>query len=197
MRQGDEVELLIPSSLALGEKGRPGMVEPYTALHYFVRLTDVKTKAEHEAELEAKRKNEAAKLEAARLQEASVLAKYIADNEITVEPTASGLYFISTLEGDGEQAVAGDKVKVHYTGTLLDGTKFDSSVDRGQAFEFVLGQGKVIKGWDEGIAMMKVGGKATLILPSSLAYGERQAGALIKPYSPLKFDVELLDIIKE
>jgi len=197
MRQGDEVELLIPSSLALGEKGRPGMVEPYTALHYFVRLTDVKTKAEHEAELEAKRKNEAAKLEAARLQEASVLAKYIADNEITVEPTASGLYFISTLEGDGEQAVAGDKVKVHYTGTLLDGTKFDSSVDRGQAFEFVLGQGKVIKGWDEGIAMMKVGGKATLILPSSIAYGERQAGALIKPYSPLKFDVELLDIIKE
>ena len=196
MRAGDEVELIVPSALAYGEAGNP-RVEPYTALHYFIRLTAVKTKAENEAELEAKRKNEAAILEARRLQEASTLAKYIADNEITVEPTASGLYFISTLEGEGEQAVAGNKVKVHYTGTLLDGTKFDSSVDRGQPFEFVLGQGQVIKGWDEGIAMLKVGGKATLIIPSNIAYGERQAGALIKPYSPLKFDVELLEIIKE
>ncbi len=196
MRSGDEVELIIPSSLAFGEKGNQ-RVDPFTALHYFVRLTSVKTKAENDKEIEAKRKNDAAILEATRLQEASVLAKYIAENEITVEPTASGLYFISTLEGEGEQAVAGNKVKVHYTGTLLDGTKFDSSVDRNQPFEFVLGQGKVIKGWDEGIAMMKVGGKATLVLPSSIAYGARQAGTVIKPYSPLKFDVELLEIIKE
>lgn len=197
MRQGDEVELINPSSLAFGDKGRPGMVEPFTALHYFVRLTSVKTKAENDKEIEAKRKNEAAILEATRLQEASILAKYIADNEITVEPTASGLYFISTLEGEGEQAVAGKKVKVHYTGTLLDGTKFDSSVDRDEPFEFVLGRGQVIKGWDEGIAMLKVGGKATLILPSSMAYGARSTGALIKPYTPLKFDVELLEIIEE
>lgn len=197
MRQGDEVELINPSSLCFGDKGRPGMVEPFTALHYFVRLTSVKTKAENDKEIEAKRKNEAAILEATRLQEASILAKYIADNEITVEPTASGLYFISTLEGEGEQAVAGKKVKVHYTGTLLDGTKFDSSVDRDEPFEFVLGRGQVIKGWDEGIAMLKVGGKATLILPSSMAYGARSTGALIKPYTPLKFDVELLEIIEE
>lgn len=198
MRSGDEVELIIPSSLGFGEQGNPRAgIEPYTALHYFIRLTSVKTKAENDKELEAKRKNEAAILEAKRLQEASVLAKYIAENEITVEPTESGLYFISTVEGEGEQPVAGDKVKVHYTGTLLDGTKFDSSLDRNQPFEFVLGKGQVIKGWDEGIAMMKVGGKATLILPSSIAYGKRQAGAVIKPYSPLKFDVELLEIIKE
>lgn len=198
MRAGDEVELINPSALAYGDAGNPrANIDPFTALHYFVRLTAVKTKAENDAELEAKRKNEATILEATRMQEASTLAKYIADNEITVEPTASGMYFISTLEGDGEQAVAGNKVKVHYTGTLLDGTMFDSSVDRDEPFEFVLGQGQVIKGWDEGIAMLKVGGKATLILPSSMAYGERQAGALIKPYSPLKFDVELLEIITE
>jgi FKBP-type peptidyl-prolyl cis-trans isomerase len=197
MRLGDEAELINPSSLAFGEQGRQGMIEPYTALHYFIRLTAVKTKAENDKELESKRKNETAILEATRLQEASILAKYIADNEITVEPTASGLFFISTLEGEGEQAAAGKKVRVHYTGTLLDGTKFDSSVDRDQPFEFVLGRGQVIKGWDEGIAMLKVGGKATLILPSSIAYGERDAGALIKPYSPLKFDVELLEIIEE
>jgi FKBP-type peptidyl-prolyl cis-trans isomerase FkpA len=197
MRQGDEVELIIPSSLAFGEGGRPGMIEPHTPLHYFVSLNDVRTKAENEAVVEAKRKNEEAQKLTLKLQESSILAKYIADNEITVEPTESGLYFISTLEGEGEQALAGNKVKVHYTGTLLDGTKFDSSVDRDQPFEFVLGQGQVIKGWDEGIAMLKVGGKATLILPSSIAYGERQAGEIIKPFSPLKFDVELLEIITE
>lgn len=197
MRQGDEVELINPSSLAFGEAGRPGMIEPYTPLHYFVRLTSVQTKAEHEKELEAKRKQEEAQKEALKMQEPSIIAKYIADNEITVKPTESGLYFISTQEGTGEQPVAGDKVKVHYTGTLLDGTKFDSSLDRDQPFEFVLGQGQVIKGWDEGIMMMKVGGKATLILPSSIAYGDRQAGAVIKPYSPLKFDVELLEIVKD
>lgn len=197
MSQGDEVELIIPSELAFGEAGRPGMIEPYTPLHYYVRLTGVKTKAEYDVEVEAKRKNDEAQKVALKMQEASILAKYIADNEITVEPTASGLYFISTLQGEGEQAVAGNKVKVHYTGTLLDGTKFDSSVDRDEPFEFVLGQGQVIKGWDEGIAMLKVGGKATLILPSSMAYGERQAGAIIKPFSPLKFDVELIAIIKE
>ncbi len=197
MREGDEAEFINPSSLAFGEGGRPGMIEPYTPLHYFVRLISVKTKAENEKELEAKRKNEEAQKLTLKLQEASLLAKYIAENEITVEPTESGLYFISTTEGGGEQAVAGNKVKVHYTGTLLDGTKFDSSVDRNEPFEFVLGQGQVIKGWDEGIAMMKVGGKATLILPSIIAYGDRQAGAVIKPFSPLKFDVELIEIVKE
>lgn len=197
MRQGDEVELLVPSSLAYGENGRGGILDPYTPLHYFVRLTAVKTPAEHEAEVAAQKKAEEAQKEALRVKEESTIAKYIADNEITVEPTADGLYFISTQEGTGEMPKAGDKVRVHYTGTLLDGTKFDSSHDRDQPFEFVLGKGQVIKGWDEGIAMLKVGGKATLIMPSKLAYGERQAGAVIKPYSPLKFDVELLEIVKE
>jgi FKBP-type peptidyl-prolyl cis-trans isomerase len=84
-------------------------------------------------------------------------------------------------------------VKVHYTGTLLDGTKFDSSVDRGEPFSFTLGQGQVIKGWDEGIGLMNVGGKATLIIPSSIAYEDRDMG-VIKPYSPLLFNVELIEV---
>lgn len=147
--------------------------------------------------LRKNKKEELAVKESLKLKEPSLIAKYIADNNITVKPTESGLYFISTTEGTGENPVSGNKVKVHYTGTLLDGTKFDSSVDRGQPFEFILGQGQVIKGWDEGISMLKVGGKATLILPSSIAYGDRQAGAVITPFSPLKFEVELLEIIKE
>ena len=122
------------------------------------------------------------------------LAEYIKANNITVEPTASGLYYIETQAGTGEQAKAGDVVSVHYTGTLLDGTKFDSSIDRGQPFEFTLGAGRVIKGWDEGIALMKVGGKATLILPSDLAYGNQAVGGVIPANSPLIFDVELLGI---
>ncbi|HRW68136.1 FKBP-type peptidyl-prolyl cis-trans isomerase, partial [Lentimicrobium sp.] len=89
--------------------------------------------------------------------------------------------------------VAGKTVKVHYTGTLLDGTKFDSSVDRGQPFEFVLGQGQVIQGWDEGIAMMKKGGKARLIIPSAIAYGENGRMPTIPPSATLIFDVELID----
>jgi len=84
-------------------------------------------------------------------------------------------------------------VKVHYTGTLLNGTKFDSSRDRNEPFEFTLGQGQVIKGWDEGIALMNVGGKATLVIPSTIAYGDRDMGT-IPPYSTLVFDVELMDV---
>ncbi len=96
--------------------------------------------------------------------------------------------------GDGQEAKAGDMVSVHYTGWLTDGTKFDSSVDRGTPFEFNLGAGMVIAGWDQGVAGMKVGGKRKLTIPSELGYGERGAGALIGPGATLVFDVELLAI---
>lgn len=125
-------------------------------------------------------------------EEMKLLEEYIAANNITVKPTSSGLYYIETLEGSGEQAVGGKTVTVHYTGKLIDGTVFDSSVGR-SPFSFQLGVGKVIPGWDEGVAMMKVGGKATLIIPSSLGYGTSGSGK-IPPYSTLIFDVELLSM---
>ena len=108
--------------------------------------------------------------------------------------TASGLGYKMTKEGTGTQASAGKTVSVHYTGKLTDGTKFDSSLDRGQPIEFVLGEGRVIKGWDEGIALLKVGGSATFIIPSDLAYGERGAGGVIPPNATLIFEVELMDV---
>ena len=108
--------------------------------------------------------------------------------------TASGLGYKMTKDGTGTQATAGKTVSVHYTGKLTDGTKFDSSLDRGQPIEFVLGEGRVIKGWDEGIALLKVGGSATFIIPSDLAYGERGAGGVIPPNATLIFEVELMDV---
>ncbi|MBI9038523.1 MAG: FKBP-type peptidyl-prolyl cis-trans isomerase [Bacteroidales bacterium] len=136
-----------------------------------------------------------ARIEKKKNDEALDLLKYIEDNNITVVPNESGMYYIETVKGKGKKAGSGKKVKVHYTGTLLDGTKFDSSFDHPDAkpIEFTLGQGQVIKGWDEGIGMMRVGGKATLVIPSVIAYGERGRGN-IPPYAPLVFEVELVGV---
>jgi FKBP-type peptidyl-prolyl cis-trans isomerase len=108
--------------------------------------------------------------------------------------TKSGLQYDEVQEGMGQAAKAGDTVEVHYTGWLKDGTKFDSSKDRGKPFSFRLGAGQVIKGWDEGVAGMKEGGKRKLVIPSGLAYGERGAGGVIPPNAELTFEVELLKV---
>jgi FKBP-type peptidyl-prolyl cis-trans isomerase len=108
--------------------------------------------------------------------------------------TGSGLKYVDQTLGTGELAVAGKTTTVHYTGWLENGTKFDSSVDRGQPFSFPLGAGRVIKGWDEGVQGMKVGGKRKLTIPSDLGYGARGAGGVIPPNATLIFDVELLGV---
>ena len=112
--------------------------------------------------------------------------------------TPSGLHYIDLVVGDGAEAAAGQHVSVHYTGWLyLDGeqgAKFDSSRDRHDAFDFALGAGMVIKGWDEGVQGMKIGGQRTLIIPPELGYGARGAGGVIPPNATLKFDVELLSV---
>ncbi len=110
-------------------------------------------------------------------------------NEVT---TSSGLQYIDLTIGAGATAQAGKNVSVHYTGWLENGKKFDSSVDRGRPFSFPLGVGRVIKGWDEGVQGMKVGGKRKLIIPSNLGYGARGAGEAIPPNATLIFEVELL-----
>jgi FKBP-type peptidyl-prolyl cis-trans isomerase len=125
--------------------------------------------------------------------ESGLREKYLKDNHIKETPLPSGLIYIPVVKGNGAQAEAGKTVKVQYTGKLLNGKIFDSSRETNQPEEFMLGRAQVIKGWDEGIALMKVGGKATLIIPSSLGYAERDMGR-IPPYSTLVFDVELVEV---
>ena len=125
-----------------------------------------------------------------------IVSSSVADDkkEEKVITTKSGLKYIELKEGTGDAAKAGDTVQVHYTGWLKDGTKFDSSLDRKEPFEFPLGKGRVIKGWDEGVAGMKPGGKRKLIIPPELGYGKRGAGNKIPPDAELTFEVELLKI---
>jgi peptidylprolyl isomerase len=108
--------------------------------------------------------------------------------------TPSGLQYEDEVVGAGAQPVKGQHVTVHYTGTLENGTKFDSSVDRHEPFTFTIGEGEVIKGWDEGVMSMHVGGKRKLTIPPGLAYGSRGAGGVIPPNATILFDVELLGV---
>jgi FKBP-type peptidyl-prolyl cis-trans isomerase len=114
-----------------------------------------------------------------------------APNEVT---TGSGLKYVDLQEGQGAEAKPGQTVSVHYTGWLENGTKFDSSHDRRSPFSFALGQGQVIRGWDEGVAGMKIGGKRKLTIPADLGYGPRGAGGVIPPNATLIFEVELLGV---
>ncbi|MBN2639067.1 MAG: FKBP-type peptidyl-prolyl cis-trans isomerase [Bacteroidales bacterium] len=166
----------------------PAFVDSTGDMYFSVKMLAVKTQQQLQEEEQAKMKkmqeNEAAEREA-----------YLKANKITTKPTKTGLYFINKKTGKGLHPQAGDVVTVQYTGYLLDGKKFDSSYDRKKPFEFTLGKHQVISGWDEGIAMMRKGGKATLIIPSDLGYGPRSVGP-IPPYSTLVFDVELVDFHK-
>lgn len=106
----------------------------------------------------------------------------------------SGLEYMDIETGEGPVAVSGKEVTVHYTGTFPNGKKFDSSVDRGEPFTFRLGAGRVIKGWDEGVSGMRIGGKRRLFIPPALAYGKKGAGSVIPPNAELHFEVELLGV---
>jgi FKBP-type peptidyl-prolyl cis-trans isomerase FkpA len=196
MKKGTKATVIVPSKMAFGEQGRGTIVPPYSTIVYNVEIIDVLTKAEYEKEQAAKKKEDQMKIENAKKEEGTLIQKYLLDNKITVKPTASGLYYIEKIKGTGPRAMAGKTVRVSYKGTFFNGQEFDSSIGKNPPYyEFTLGSHQVIQGWDEAIAMMNKGGKAMLVVPSSLAYGERGMGGNIKPYTPLVFEVELVDVM--
>ncbi len=198
MREGGVSEALVPSSMAFGAQGAGQVIQPFTPLYYEIELIDVMTVDEWDRkQADKKAKQFAEKLEKQEAEKA-IIKEYIRDNNITpTVETEEGLIYVEDVKGDGPKPVRGDKVKVHYTGMTLDGEVFDSSVERGEPFEFIVGRNMVIQGWDKGLPLMNTGSKGKLIIPFEMAYGERGAPGSIEPYSTLVFEVELLEIVEE
>ena len=212
MTPGDSIVCLVDAvALFKSSKNKlPDFIKPGDKVQYFIKLVSIKPKDEVQKEQQAafmkqmKEQQAKQKAEAAKqmIKDDKVLKDYFTRKHITPLKTASGLYYTIIEEGKGELPANGDSVTMNYTGTLLDGTKFDSNTDTAfkhtQPFQFVLGRGAVIKGWDEGVALLKQGTKAVLYIPSPMAYGvqARPGGGAnpkgIPANSILLFDVELL-----
>lgn len=163
----------------------PGFVTPGAFLRWDVKVEEAMTE-------EAYQQMKQAELAALQQKAQDDFNAYLTANGIDAQPLESGLVYVCTQKGRGPKPTANQNVKVHYTGKLLDGTVFDSSVERGEPIEFPLGVGRVIPGWDEGIGLMSKGEKGILYIPFNLAYGAREAGP-IPAFSNLIFEVELVD----
>jgi peptidylprolyl isomerase len=166
LQVGDKAEIIIPSALGYGSQAN-GSIPANSVLIFDVELISVKQK---------------------------ITATPYAVADLDTNETKSGLKYIMVKKGAGKQAAPGDNVSVHYTGYLMDGTMFDSSVERGEPISFRLGGGQVIQGWEQGIALLNVGGKARLIIPYALGYGEQGYPPVIPAKATLVFDVELVDV---
>jgi FKBP-type peptidyl-prolyl cis-trans isomerase len=205
--EGGKGTLLIPSSLAYGQNAPPGStIKANEVLLFDVELIKINPEAEKPAEVhnehdghdhangKAEASNTAACSPDPTVQD-KLMQDFIKKNNLNAQKTATGLYYVIDKKGNGKHATAANQVKVHYKGTLLDGTQFDSSYDRGEPITFPLSG--VIRGWTEGIPLLEEGGKGKLIIPSALAYGTNAPqGTPIKANDVLVFDVELLEIIK-
>jgi len=198
MSPGDSASFLVNADSLFLKTFRapklPPFVESGTMLTFEVKLEKIKSKEEMQKEQQEKAEQQKVMNELRKSEEPKSIAKYIEENKITAKPTASGLYYIEKVKGKGKKVMTGDTVMVNYKGMFLDGKIFDSSEKAGKPVEFPIGQGRVIKGWDEGIPMMNIGGKAQFIIPSSIAYGEMGAQNVIPPYSPLLFEVEVVGV---
>ena len=189
MSKGDSATFVIRADSFLLRNAKltrlPDFIDENSRIIFDIRMHNMQSLEELEVEKESVRR-EGLKMEA------ELINSYILENNIAVNQEISGLYYIPIRKGTGQQAKAGQRVSVHYTGKFLDGTLFDSSYSRGKPIEFELGRGYVIDGWEEGIAKMKKGGKSLLLIPSDLGYGEGRGE--IPPYTPLVFEVELIDV---
>ena len=198
MSIGDSATFVIDAAqflfITVGIPQLPDFISEGDLLHFDVKLTDAMDEEGFYAEQQQRMEDMMRANEKRAEDEDGIRDEYLREQGITIEPLESGLYYIELVKGEGAAAEPGKTVSVHYEGRLLDGTVFDSSYERDSPLEFVVGVGQVISGWDEGISLMNAGGKATLIIPSYLAYGERGAAPKILPFSTLIFEVELVDV---
>lgn len=192
MHKGDSASFMVRADstfITLFGSPMPNVFSIDDLMRFEIRLNDFYPESEMQAkQIEYMKENYSA--ETAKAEQK--LSEYFKNNNITAKETASGLNYVIIKEGNGEKPSVGTLIKVHYTGKLLDGTVFDSSVNRNEPFQFVLGIGQVIPGWDEGLQLLSKGSKAVLYIPYYLAYGDRGAGT-IPPFSTLIFEVELID----
>ncbi|MFN3315351.1 MAG: FKBP-type peptidyl-prolyl cis-trans isomerase [Raineya sp.] len=156
-------------------------------LKYYLKINSIRSNQELQAEKEQKEKVQ-------KTKEIKEIQAYLKKNKLIAKAYPSGLHIVTLSKGSGAKPQKEQTVVAHYTGKLLSGTKFDSSLDRNRPFEFKIGMGQVIKGWDEGFAELQAGTKAILLIPSAMGYGERGAGRDIPPNSVLVFEVELLEV---
>jgi FKBP-type peptidyl-prolyl cis-trans isomerase len=194
LKEGEEGEFYIKAdSFFLMLWGTiPPSVKPESMLHFKIKLEEIKSAEEYDNEMAVKEQEYFEMLEKKKEEEPTLLAEYIAEQKIAVKPTASGLYYVETLKGKGVKAEKGKQVTIHFVGKLLDGTVFNSSIDRGEPMVFDLGDKDIPLGITEGLLLMKEGGKATFIIPSALAFGD--GGGRFPPYATLVFDIELVKV---
>lgn len=197
-KTGEKGTIFLPSHLAYGDRSVGGVIPANSPLIFDIEViesVDNSTYLEQQKALQAKHQAEAAaKAEKQVAIDKAIIEKYAKDHQLKLQYLPSGLGYLITEEGKGTQVTSGSTAVVHYTGKLIDGTKFDSSKDRNQPFPVQVGANRVIQGWEQGLPLFKAGGKGTLFIPSTLGYGERGAGAIIKPNSVLVFDIEVLEV---
>jgi FKBP-type peptidyl-prolyl cis-trans isomerase FkpA len=174
-------------------KGHPDpALKPGTLIKYTIKILDIKPSAEFEKDRKKAQEEQDKLMNENKAKEPGLIEDYIKTKAPKAKKTDSGLYYFIEKEGKGPKPKNGDSIVAKYKGMFLDGKEFDN--DRGKPFVFKLGAQQVIPGWDEGFALLKKGSKATFIIPSKLAYGPRGSGKAIPPYTPLVFEVELIDI---
>jgi len=197
LRPGGKGVFYLPPEQAYGARGAGDVIPPNAHLIFEVELLEIMDKATFEAEKKAHEKAQKEAMEAYIAEQMKtdlkVIQEYLQPKGQDYQMTANGLHYRIIEQGTGPKAEAGKDVSVHYTGRLLNGTEFDSSHKRNQPFSFTLGAGRVIQGWDEGLALFHEGGKGTLVIPSVLAYGPRDMGT-IPANSVLEFDIELVKV---
>lgn len=198
--EGDVASFIVKADSFLihnvGMTQMPPFIKPTSMLRFEMKILKHKTQDEYMQEAKLRKEQQDAILEEYRAKETPERESYLKENNITVKPTAEGLYFTLTKKGNGPKVENGDLVSAHYTGYFLNGEKFDSSENSPSPFQFIAGKGDVIKGWDLAVVMMKKGDKARIVIPSSLAYGESRPDFPIPPYSSLVFDIEIVEVEK-